>query len=322
MFPMIAGAVAFVGAMAPVQSHQYWVRIPQTNISCEEEANRLALKFETATQLKVTEKLCRGTIDATMGKEKVKLYSLLLTYPAEQKVSIKSTQLEATSFGRYHSPKPAYDTYSDCVADLENQVQHFERQTQLPAIAAFCDRAKSTLTGFALEIQSAGKPAAELNAFLLETPEVDARLEQDVRQFVESLGAQVVRDRGTTLFYYSAKPLSIRQPIFSNFTSPERCERQIEAIHAILRDSGSTKAYVRCLPSSNGMFTRTYTLADGWAFLSRSEAEDVYYSFDECMSDRTRVLNERKNHWNAAVGALCVENPLGDDRFKMEIYSK
>ena len=61
------------------QTFEYRVRIPESNLTCAEEAEALQSRFISATKIPNAKATCEGIIDATFDKGLVHLYLLNLS---------------------------------------------------------------------------------------------------------------------------------------------------------------------------------------------------------------------------------------------------
>lgn len=313
-------------AMQPPQApelntYQYWVRIPQTNRTCAEEANIMGDRFAQATRANgsvVTEKICRSVVTAPYDGAKNSLYSILITYKATREAWAYSALFGSMDFqSTPANTNGIYAKYSDCVAGLDAQATHYETETGLVAVAAFC---QPSLMGdtYTITVQGFGEPKRRLYVMKSAmTGEVNPELSQSMDHFLAGLDAHVVFRTETHYFYYRENYLELRQNMFGDFSNPAECAAQVATVSNIYTLGKSKQQIVACLPWGKKMALNG--LADG-VMLSYFSGDAVYYSFDECMQDRSRVMQANTGYYSNPLGAICKEDYHAAGQYVMELY--
>lgn len=324
------GGVIARAADQPKPAQHYWVRVPATNLSCEDEARAMGERFQLGARVAVESAVCRGTVQGKFGKETGSLYSILITYRADYALTPYTAALEPPTLSPMYTDA-AYATYADCVADIAAQSAAFTANTKLTAVSARCDVTRSAMEGFAMMIDGFperndsgyGFPAASLYVFKLQfSGELDGEILPTSRGILEGAGGTVVRTAGTTFYYYSATPVSLRMMTFGYFESMEQCETQVSAAQEVYTNSGAKRVYLRCLKDLSG--ASLSGLADGTDYVSRNYAQSgVYFSMEECMGDRPRMLDEMRRRYSTIYGAICHPTLTGNDgRYDMDLYTR
>ena len=307
-------------AADPVQTFQYWARIPATDRTCAEEAQAMGDRLVIATGVEVTDTRCQSIVDAVLGQEKVTFFTLLVTY---------RSQLEQVPYSAVMEPQilapmgtqPPYATFSGCVSDIAAQSAEFRRYTGLLAVSVTCDQARSSLSGFAMKLEGFGKPLMRLHSFKLNFyGEFSREAGPQARTFIQESGANVVRDLGDTFYYYAEYSISVRTNNFGFYDSMSQCQSQLDSVREILQKGGSKRMIVRCSPHL-GTGASLDALSDGTAYLSKTSIAPKYYSMDECMADRTRIAGEATRRGYLVYGTVCypsIEAVSG--RFDMDVF--
>jgi len=312
--------VSFADSTPPqLRTYQYWARIPQTSLSCQEEANQLAARFTAATGFAVSEKICRGVVDATYDGVKTPLYSLLISYQAPNQPYMYKAMFGFMDFQREPtSTEGAYATYNDCAADLSAQSANYERETSLKAMAAYC-MPSDMGTSYLLEVEGFGSPTHRLYVM---NSAFDGTLTREIHNaldsFIAGLNAHVVAHADTHYFYYRDTSLELRQNMFGSFSNPAECAAQLDAISSLYTKAGSKQKIVACLQYGNDMALNG--LADGEMLFS-FHVNAVYYSFDECMQDRARAI-QANTSYREPYGAVCTQDyhRNGGPQYVMDLY--
>ena len=307
-------------ALAEIPAYQYKVRIPVTSLSCEQEAAKLAERFFSSTQIPGAVSSCQGIINATFDGVNVHLYSLQIDYKAKGHPKLYSASLGGIMDSMSRSIESgAFATYADCLNQIHDQSQNFERETGLIALSASCSPVE-ILDGYKMQIEGFGKAKRELEIFHLDFGADEADLKQEILKFMVGHGANIVRSVGDAVLYYAENQIGISQQYFGSFHQSSDCASQIEAATMIFKSAGSKSApIVRCLKNANtfGQYNLS-GLSDGYDFFSQEELPMKYYSFSECFEDRARELKLHPD----ANGAICGENLFTNSEFIMSIYSE
>ncbi|MCM2279465.1 MAG: hypothetical protein NDJ89_15425 [Oligoflexia bacterium] len=299
-----------VPARAETPKQEYWVRVPATARSCEEEAEALARRFEAATGQAVKSRECLDVVTARFDDRAYVLYSLLLTYEARVPLPLYRARLGA-SFGFGGRDSGAYGSYEQCLADLSAQAALFERAAGLSALAGECAPSPAYGQGYLLSIEGPGVPARKLQGFnpLYE----DAVLQSEIEGLLVARGAQVARSTPGAILYYSGEALNLRQEYHGYFRDRSQCELQEPELRKILAVAGGTDAIIHCAGAGPGSPTTLFGLAVASRWINRITSAVTYYSFDECMKDRARVSK-------GYAGSLCAEDSITSGRFSMTFY--
>lgn len=305
---------------APVveNTYHYSARIPQTTLSCEEEARALGEGFTAATGIPVVEAVCSGVVNFKANDDVTyPLYSLLIAYRAVAEVRPYSAILGGlASFDEPDSSAGVYSSFAECVADIKNQKANFEAQTALRAIAASCSVPTLEFAGnYILKMDGfGGSPKKRLHVYNLDFFEgKDPSVQNQVRDFVTQLGGAVVYQSDTMFFYYAEQKVVVGMHRFGTVANKGECETQLGEVNQIMTLSGYPYWSVKCSDGVAGSSEMTGLGVDyGYHlytdYLESVSAPPTYFSFSECMADHARARSDEAARWllvQPILGAIC-----------------
>ena len=315
----------------PSPDKAYRVRIPVRQLSCAEEASKLAEAFKAATGITPSSSSCTGT--ASVQGQNHSIYSLTLLYPRVQvlnHVKTKFGYLESSILGGANDSGDyygIYKNYQSCLSALENKVEEFERYTELNAVSAYCSKAL-VRDGYVLTIESFGKPKQNLYTFDSSIGlKADSTLKLEVIKHLQHKGATVVETVGSRFFYYSPKATDLRQRRLLSYQSEEACTRQLDEGRKIVNGFDRTSNIARCVQATGPAMKKDFHLVgilSSSNYLVSSTSPEGFVSLDECLSQTERVISEQTySTGKASFGALCTFDSLNlkPEKYKMDIFS-
>jgi hypothetical protein len=148
---------------------EYWVRVPATRFTCQEEASFLAQRFTEATRIPVKTSICRGVVQAKFDGVPVKLYSLLLNFDLKDKVDMYRVAVGGYSDTFQADTKlGGYSKYEECLNQIPVQSDFFVRNTGLSVASAYCEPMNYLGTHqYTLNIEGFGQPKSRIFLFNL-----------------------------------------------------------------------------------------------------------------------------------------------------------
>jgi|GEM_PF-3679737 len=309
-------------------SREYWVRVPATRFTCQEEASFLAQRFTEATRIPVKTSVCRGVVHAKFDGALVTLYSLLLNFDLKDKVDLYRASIGGYSDAFQADTKlGVYSKYEECLAQIPLQADLYARNTGLSVAAAYCEPMNYLGSyQYTLNVEGFGQPKARLFLFNLSlnyfNDGFDVALHQEVLGFLKSFGAEIVRTVGSVSYYYMRDDINFNQYIFGTFKNNNECVEQEETATSILNAFGVSRSIVHCVEQSGNKEYALYSLTGGKrVFVNENRLLTNYYSFSECMEDRARVLSSG-GYDKALAGAICREDVMTAGVYKMIVYSR
>jgi hypothetical protein len=325
---LILTAVSATAATAPQPQH-YFVRIPQSQMGCQEEAKAMASRFTRATSLRVIEAKCVDTVQLPAEGKTYPLYSLDLTYLAPSALTP-----EGAVFGDgEYSANPrnstgAYRTFDECLADLPTQSTVFETQTRLRVVTATCEPARIMLDpSYVLRIESFGAPAKRLYTVAFDFyGQADADFRAKAADLVTQSGGTLARIWANNILYYAKLPVPVRYRRISSFAKASECEVQLDEMHSIFGNNGASHLIAGCLPVAGDLFKGWVSMegVDDGGELIQSDFglhAPKYYAFDECMRDRKRVLQDMAAQGrNGLLGGICHADNFVSHQIVLEIF--
>ncbi|MGK5085703.1 hypothetical protein WDW37_20635 [Bdellovibrionota bacterium FG-1] len=317
-------------AAAPSEFH-YWVRVPQSTLSCGDEAVALGARFAQATSKKVTQAKCVGVNNLPAEGKTYPLYSIDLTYLSNDWSLVPTSAVfgEGDHSVIPHDSVGAYATYESCREDLAAQSALFEAQTGLKTVSARCEPSRDSYShSYVLTIDGFGKPAAWLRSFEFDFEgEADSEFRDQGTRLLIQHGAVFARTWGNQVLYYAKNDVPVRHRNLYVFKEASECLSQLNDAQSIFIHSGAPSVFTRCLAVTHGVYNGYLSLEvidDSGRTISTSmgATSPRYYSFTECMTDRQRLVDAAVARGIFALGGLCYQDPFSDrGEFVFDLYS-
>ena len=328
--------VASAMAAGPAQ-YAYETRIPAGITDCATEARALGTRFEGATGARVLSATCKPAVDFVAEKNHYVLYPIVLSYSADQPFYPYTGNFGQAQIGTVFpsSTQGIYDSYSDCLGAREAQTRVFERQTGLQAVAAGCEPGFGTLSpNYLLKVDAFAeipdayhKAKHHLYAFGYKpiVPGGDP-LASRVSELIADQGGEDIEQEKGTFLYYSQYEVRVSADMLASLSSRDECVSQLADAEAIGRNLGSDKNFATCLPMSEKSpeGVNYLQLLRGGGYLIGTDfgtSSRRYYSFQECLNDRSLVLIEARKRNDAVAGGVCHSD---DDRrmYVLELFRR
>ena len=290
-------------AHSATKTFQYLARVPEAGLSCNDAAKDLESKFASREGVRVSSSECRGLVSVPNQPDIQKIYSILVSYEAERAVYPTSITIER------------YDSYEHCVNRVLPQRDLFEAATGLASITAMC--LPSRLYGnYQIEIQGLGKAKARLYNFQTRHPSQALAL-------INRLGAVVAETINYAgIYYYSENSLILRDASILSFPSIAACENQLNEGAQMLTRLAENRFEIFCRPMApgnpNSSTWLTAIYSSGRMYSSQTRPEQ-YFSMNECLSDKQRILDEVRGSRRDPIAAFCTTDIM-TDMTKLEIF--
>lgn len=306
---------------APLSEFYYRIKIPKTNLTCEQEAKLLALKFANITQYEAVTGQCKGSVNLQSDGKTYELYSLMVTYKTTYFPKLDRATLGHPDFsGIPRDFEGIYATFESCLNDISNQTRLYQLHSGLPLIDATCEPASySDKPSFVLRIDGFGQPLKKLYgaklSFMGDATEANF---DEVKTLLQKLGASIIVSMGHEILYYSDPSFRFAHDYFAKFYSKEQCTSQLAEAQTIVTKFGSKDAVVTCLPFANSVYFLE-AFREGYFDVNGDDGAKFpeFYSFEECMSERAATTLG-----NPYGGGIChVNNHLGT-KFILELFSR
>ncbi len=316
------GALVMMGVLSAdaaqnMSNFVYQVRVPAGNTTCETEAIQWGERFERATGAQVTLVKCQAEVSHPDYSSLQ--YTLVLKYQSDFFFQPYLAQLgkreHSSSLRQFEA---FYSDYAACVSDIPQQVEHYERYTELVAVSAFCEKDDSILESrFYMQIEGFNKkpvarPAQYLYTF---TPFKMGQWGEGEWQIIESSlqaeGKVLVKKNSSSFAYYGKSRSRISANYLVTLNSLNECEIQKPYVEQLYQKSEGGFVYAWCTTSSIDQLSgdvylevlhdRPYsmTVVPGMTDIS-------YFSFDECLQTRDIVMSDVR--YSGYLGALCAPN--------------
>ena len=317
---VLASAGHIARASEPTQSYEYRIRVPQTRLSCADEAQQLGARFAAATGIRADAAECVDQIPLTADGKQYNLYSLRLSYKALENPLVYSAFYGSSeSYGLPTDTVGVYSTYDQCLAQVQPQAQNFQTQTGLQAVATTClPGSYSFQPNYVLRIDGIGKPLKKLRRLEIKfLGHSNDGLNGRVDQMLTALGGAIVFHAESLTLLYAPDNFAVKHDTLGRFNTQETCTRELDAAQAIYGRLESRASIVECLPSYG---TNYYLEAvrEGGFFLSSDmgNTRGRFFSFDECTKDRAKL------NLDAYAGGICHAADYAEGQFELELFSR
>jgi len=296
-----------------------------TDVDCTTELSKIAARFQQQTQLTVVGQSC--TPVSVNANSDFKANAASLTYEAAAKVT-GSPVVIGTG---YFSPEQAvtsttdldgaYDSYASCRADVANQVSLFKANMKTEPVAAYCAPDSTIGTSYVLRIESFTSSSVRLYVFRAFQGQASDQDMKSVTDLVSKKGGAVIRVYENSIYFYdaihSARDTSSRHVNLDSTyavisTDSAQCQLQLTDIEQILNSMGKNSAIAAC---TNGEVGNSVEIVDKGVSSFNFDPEGVgigYSSYEECTTDRARVVQNAQIKSKDVVGGICSLNGIDE----------
>jgi hypothetical protein len=213
-----------------------------------------------------------------------------------------------------------FDTYSACLAQLDKQQASFEAQTGLTAVATYCQHDTLGSKTFSLTVEGFGVPKAKLYEY---TPAAEAlqskstQLLQAAQLAITTSGGQLTYVDDAHVFYYSKYSVPVTEMTLGEFKSVTECSVQLEDAKAALSTLKLDNGQALCTDDGNMEIVGAgITYANG----RTEDRQDRYASFEDCMKDKVRVVQNATSAGGHIVAALCSLSEDVTNDYVIDLY--
>jgi hypothetical protein len=320
---------------SPLKRYYYTLRIPRTAQGCENAVSRIAQKFSQLTGLVVNEARCQSTRDWTEEGIQYREDFIVLTYLAVEEIKPYTATFGSEFLGVTSSEFGVFESYRECLSQLEHQEEIFESATEFEALASTCvEGSQVPHRSYILRIDGLSakegkeklkRPLKRLFAFTDRfRGSVDPALDTQIQDLVESMGGAWAHKWAGVSFYYAKNVLPIRFESMGYFPVAHECEVQLNDVRNIFIQMGSKRVIARCstVESAPGTTAVYLELVRDYNANNSSPLSETltYFTFEECMSDRARALDEAMSRKLKPAGAFCRKTYRS--RYEMQIIRR
>jgi hypothetical protein len=314
----------------------YRLKLPISTASCADHAKQVASDFAIgATKAQTVAGICqsRQTVTTAQG-ETYELDIVLINYLATTEQHPARTVFGADTFmGMPHANAGVYATHAECLDEIAVQIPTFTTETGLTPFASYCQASTNDMyPGFSMTIESFGEfKKRRLFSFSLDgqaTFESDGtEITQAALAAIKTVGARVVSAGATRIFYYFEYPIQISNPALGVFQEMDQCTSQMATAHAIYAKGGLEGVSAFCLVSPPPV-SLTGKVKDAYVLMTVGAGQSVimdsssaqYETFDECMGDIDRLVQNELSNGRKIVGGLCAPSLMSHEGFSAHLY--
>jgi hypothetical protein len=324
LFTALACVSSLSASAATHLTHfSYSARIPATASTCEVAAQTLAQQIQAAAPgVQNVQGECVTRANFKDHGEPFVVYSLRVTYDAEDQIQLSSIELPSFDYNALN----AYPKYADCLKDISHQSSVFTQATGLSPLAAYCVPAYDSSYSYTLKIEAIGQATRTLQALHMigtQSLESNSEWKKQILSFIAQSGGLVARTDGELIAYYAAPGTHIGYSAWLHTDTAEQCNAQQTEVNSMLRKLGAKNTLLVCHPDidpASGLSVHYYldTLYDAniEPYFS-STVDQTFFTYDECMAVRQSIL-DREPAAHAWAGSFCTISDFGDDRYNLK----
>jgi hypothetical protein len=326
IFVLCAGATR---AADELPEHTYWVRVLGNSQSCQQQAEQLAQDFANATKIRVGAFTCEGSVNVIEDGQTFTYNSISIKYKSYFQPGLYTAQYSFSSREREPQGEMGYFVnLSTCAAAVDSRKQEFLEQTGLLPIATTCELVESysSPASVVLKVQGFGQPKKRLFQASLPAAELvpQDQAHQAFKNIFSLKKVQVVGEQGGHFLFYRDQYLDIQYALTQYMAKEQECLDQKQGLLDFFVRAGSVAPVVGCSKHDfpTGTFFALWGIGESDKFLSESAVASGmhYYSFEECMADRPRVVESRRISKNDNLLATCAPERTRPSRnYEMQV---
>jgi hypothetical protein len=306
------------------------LEVPADSSGCGDRTTSAGMggSFSNQTGLTVTGANCVGSNTVTENGSTYKTDIVVVNYMAENEAVPVNSIFGGSAFeGVTSSFAPLFSTYADCLNARKSQEANFATQTKLPVFVSYCAAPESVGDhGYSLVVMGFGTPDRKLFAFMQDNAamgDLDPRVLAAVQNAIVQQDGYVVYSDANRVFFYAPYNLAVTVGNMGSFEVPAQCEQQIAQASTIYNADNLLGVKALCVPIAPQSTEVELTVVGGG---SSSLTEDYgypsakYATFEDCMSDESRVLQNAASSGRGVIGAIC-ERSMSDNGFSLHLFS-
>ena len=323
---VFTGSVALADGTPNLKAFSYRVEVPADQAGCTRAQSNIAGLFATSTGTQVTGSSCTENKPFIDAGQQFTTAVVIVNYLAEaEAVPYRAVMGGREFMGVSSNTAGIFATYKECLSVLSAQTGNFMPQTGLAVVAGYCDASTDSLMpGYALTLEGFGKPAKQLYAYGEDTNFYNAPEEMvAIKAAIGQMGGNEVYGDDSRVFYYNEYQIDLTITELGYFSATEQCVAQQVEAQSIFVKAGLTAVSALCTSDSAQDETRRHlTVVAGGLSMANSNygyGSVRYATFDDCVNDRGRVVQNETNNGSNILGAICKP---GDDApvFVMDLY--
>lgn len=314
------------------QNEEYWRTL------CLIRASDVSKKVQSDSRYLVKKEECTSVTRNTDRGYVVLSYRVL--FEAEKKLGqVYETHLGHSGLSLQQHGQDSFGAYSqlsDCLDDLVHQEEIFQKLNQGSLIDSSCmptPRFGSVdQEGFVMTLKTLNEPQ-----FQLWTVDLgvwaggnEAELLSQMTQLLEKQNNTSVvfaSPEEGRLWYYTDRSFKVDRKLLSHVettASESWCKHQEEVGREIFEQMENGSFHVGCYDAPEERGSRLLLLSVGnYRYSVETPVEspaEGYFTFEECESDRLRIVRERANSRTKVYGGICTTDFLHRDHFKIDLY--
>lgn len=311
----------------------YLIRLPQGNVSCDQQAAELKDRYLLARPQAVIQSRCVGDFVIRDKNKDYHFNSVEIYYEIAwtDYTSRITPHVYSHAIDGMRSVRRAQGMYSDlglCLKELPKRVDEFRRYVNANVFAATCERGESsTPVSFTARIDTIGKTETDIYSEqgLAEQYQV-APFKGAIERMIKNENGVIVDQRDSFFYYYGKDPIDVHTGNFGRMSARE-CQSQIHEVESLMAQEELKSFVVGCLKSEvnpkNPLSLEG--VWNGFPNFSYQTVNEAYSRFEDCMSDKTRYYEDAKRRGTKLKAGICHLNfySIGSDNptYELELYN-
>jgi hypothetical protein len=324
----------FFGPLAALaHPFSYRTTVPaDAEVTCDQAAQGVAKRLAQATGANVTGSSCSATRNFQDHTQTYSQYVVIVNYTASyEAIPYEARMTSQISAEKAIGDSPLFMNYADCLKTLAEQKTLFQKNTGLQLVAGHCEasEADDQNQGYYLNLEGFGQPQKQLYGYAVSVDSisyVDPATTAATVDAITKAGGTVAYSDNAVVYYYSANDIFVVTATLGLFDSEDACNKQVQDAKKIYSGSGMSSTHAFCVQYySSNLPQRELTVVGtgiGTLFEDYGNHSAKYASFDECMTDKPRVLQNLKSEGQSVLGAICHPDENTLDKYIVEIYQQ
>jgi hypothetical protein len=133
---------------------------------------------------------------------------------------------------------------------------------------------------------------------------------------ITEAGSHIALSTDGRIFYYSNYPVSVGVSELGFFSIPSECTDQLPTASAIYTNAGASSITPFCI-------NNVLMVVSGDRFKVQeyfSDKTPIYSSFSDCMTDRSRILQNYAAMGENLLGAICTKSYSSFDQIVVKLF--
>jgi hypothetical protein len=304
--------IGLIAATSSAASFSYRAEVPNTGLSCSENAQSIGSLFQKVTGASVSSSSC---VSQNKISESGHIYTtdiIRVDYQASGEMNPTKAIFGGQEFlGNIFEHSGLFPTYAQCMSQLPLQRKNFETETTLLSVVAYCENAgDSQSPSYSLVVEGFG--AGKKRLFLYSDIAVrmgsatSGAMSEAEGKVITEAGSHIALSTDGRIFYYSNYPVSVGVSELGFFSIPSECTDQLPTASAIYTNAGASSITPFCI-------NNVLMVVSGDRF-----------KVQEYFSDKTPIYSRILQNYAAMgenlLGAICTKSYSSFDQIVVKLF--